>query len=152
MSDMCRGNIRSCSVYTSSKIDPPSHMCWSLDCVDMAPFEGCTYNTVPCPTCKHVSGQPVIGSQDFLADAGLGGSTGSGLQRAQVWMDTLMVDSGDDPDGDITAGQPTPAHRCPNHQFEVELYVCLPTLIDMLGRLWCRLQLNSATSSLTHTE
>ena len=42
------------------------------------PSKGCTYHTVPCPTCKHVSGQS-LGTQGVdIADLGLGGSTASG--------------------------------------------------------------------------
>ena len=115
------------------------------------PSKNCTYYTVPCPTCKHVSGQVLLdadGNIDIdMGDVGLGGSTASGHApdhsrpvAAAVILDSDHEDStAEEPEedeavddcDDVPPGQLTQAHRCQDHQHELELSVCLPTLSDM---------------------
>ena len=144
--------------------------------------KNCTYYTVPCPTCKHVSGQS-LGTDVDVADVGLGGSSASGHAAVHTAIDLTdraapaeMVDSdvdeedadSDDAEEDASAeippGQPSQAplgqhyeaRRCQNHQHEFEFYVCLPSLIDMcVSRRRCRSSdpgPGSATWSLIHTQ
>ena len=87
-----------------------------------------------------------------MTDVGLGGSTASG--HAPVHRSSIaaaVIDGSDDEDPtseeveeeeaaadlavdvpeDVPPGQVSQAHRCQNHQHELELSVCLPTLSDM---------------------